>query len=227
MTTVISLGGSVIAPEWADTHAIGRFTAVLRDYLRYDDAGRLVLVVGGGGPARAYQQAFRELVDEPGDDEQDLIGIMATRLNAELVRAVLGDMCADPLVTDPGGQFSFTGRVLVGAGWKPGSSTDYIAVILAERLNADRLINISNIDKIYSADPAKDPHARPLDRMSWNEYRKLIGGDWVPGKNCPFDPVASRRAAELGMEVFFVGGRDMDNIRRVLEGKTFFGSRIG
>lgn len=112
-------------------------------------------------------------------------------------------------------------------GWKPGFSTDYIAVLLAEHFGAQRIINISNIEKVYSSDPALDPDARPLDRISWAEYQALIGTEWTPGRNLPFDPVASKRAAELGMEVLLVSGKDMANITMVLEGGEFFGSRIG
>lgn len=180
-----------------------------------------------GGIARAYQQAYRSLVAEPSHVAQDWIGIMATRVNAELLRAALGELCADPVLSDPTAEVSFGGRVLVGAGWKPGFSTDYIAVLLAEHFGAQRIINISNIEKVYSSDPALDPDARPLDRISWAEYQALIGTEWKPGRNLPFDPVASKRAAELGMEVLLVSGKDMANITMVLEGREFFGSRIG
>ena len=225
MMTVISLGGSIIAPEWADVSVIGQFLSLMGDYLRADEGRKVILVVGGGSPARKYQKAYRELVENPATEPQDWIGIMATRLNAELISAALGDFCADPVVIDPGADFEFSGRVLVAAGWKPGFSTDYDAVLLAERFAAERVINISNIDRVYSADPKLDPNARPLDAISWAEYQAMIGEEWVPGKNLPFDPVATRRAAELGMEVLIVGP-DMANIAEVLRGGEFSGSRI-
>ena len=226
MTTVISLGGSIIAPEWADVSTIARFRSLIEDYLRSSGKRRVVLVVGGGGPARRYQKAYRELTDSPSDEAQDWIGIMATRLNAELVRAAFGELCVNPVVNDPSSKVAFDGRVLVAAGWKPGFSTDYDAVVLAEQFGAGRIINISNIEQVYSADPRVDPGAKALDALSWSEYRDMIDEGWVPGKNLPFDPVATRRAAELDMELLFVGGGDMENIGKVLEGREFFGSRI-
>lgn len=229
MVTVISLGGSIVAPApaGADVPTIASLVSLMREYLQVDGERRLVLVIGGGGIARAYQQAYRGLVAEPSHVAQDWIGIMATRVNAELLRAALGELCADPVLSDPTAEVSFGGRVLVGAGWKPGFSTDYIAVLLAEHFGAQRIINISNIEKVYSSDPALDPDARPLDKISWAEYQALIGAEWTPGRNLPFDPVASKRAAELGMEVLLVSGKDMANITMVLEGGEFFGSRIG
>ena len=94
---------------------------------------------------------------------------------------------------------------MVAAGWKPGWSTDFDAVVLAEKFGADTVINLSNISKVYSADPKLDPEAVPFDRMSWSELKKLVGDTWIPGKNVPFDPVATERAAALRLTVITAG----------------------
>ena len=206
MVTIISLGGSIVAPAAVDTDFVGRFVAAMGNYLEEDASRRLVLIVGGGAPAREYQKAYREISGGDASDAQDWIGIMATRLNAELVRAVFGTWCENAVVTDPSAEFEFSGRVLVAAGWKPGFSTDFDAVVLAERFNARRLINLSNIVKIYTADPRLDPDARPLDNISWEDYSAMAGDEWVPGRNLPFDPVATRRGRELGLEVISAAG---------------------
>ena len=51
---------------------------------------------------------------------------MATRLNAQLLRAIFADLCNEPVVYDPTQCSDFSGQVLVAAGWKPGFSTDRI-----------------------------------------------------------------------------------------------------
>ena len=84
---------------------------------------------------------------------------MATRLNAQMMKAVMGEWCKDPVVTDPTVVKSMKGRVLVAAGWKPGWSTDYDAVLLAETFKARTILNLSNIRKVYTADPNLDPSA--------------------------------------------------------------------
>ncbi|WP_041400958.1 UMP kinase [Salinispira pacifica] len=229
MVSIISLGGSIVAPDGVDTEFVSRFIRLIQTYT--GEAGgeerKVILIVGGGGPARKYQQAYRNIVDNPIHDDQDWIGIMATRLNAELIRAGFAGLCLNPVVTDPSAEFEFTGSVLVAAGWKPGFSTDFDAVMLAERFNARRIINLSNIEQVYTADPKLDPNARPLDQVSWSEFREMVGDEWTPGKNLPFDPVATRKAADMGMEVIAAGGRDLSNIQAVLEGREFFGTRIG
>ncbi len=187
---------------------------------------RAIVIAGGGGPARTFQKAARELDPHTENEQLDWIGIRATWLNGELVKSMFGSDCPDPLVTDPTHPGDFSGRVLVGAGWKPGFSTDFDAVVLAERFGARRLLNLSNIEQVYSADPKKDPQARPLESLSWEEFQRLVGTEWSPGANLPFDPVATSRARELGLEVIVLGP-SLDNLTSFLEGRPFLGTRIG
>ncbi|TVQ41111.1 MAG: UMP kinase [Spirochaetaceae bacterium] len=225
MTVVISVGGSIIAPDEVDSEFVRGFCDLVRRFVATPD-NRMILVCGGGAPARRYQQAYRRIAVDATDREQDLIGIAATRLNASLLHAALADCTAEPLVTRPDAVRGFSGSVLISGGWKPGFSTDFVAVTLAESCGARTVVNLSNIDKVYSADPRVDPEASPLDTISWPEFQKLVGTEWVPGANLPFDPIATRRAAELGLTVI-AAGKDLANLELILAGKPFFGTTIG
>lgn len=225
-TVVISLGGSIVAPEKVDTDFLKNFYGIITDRLRVEPGARFILVVGGGGPARIWQQAYRSVAASQDNGEADWIGIAATRLNARLVKAVFADYCADEVVTDPTAKFDFTAKVLVAAGWKPGFSTDYDAVLLAERFGARKVINLSNIEKVFTDDPKKDPNAKPIDRIAWPEFQKIVGTEWAPGKNAPFDPVATVHAMKLGLTVIVASGKDTDNLVRILKGDPFRGTVI-
>ena len=228
MVTVISLGGSIVAPGNADGQFLKEFSRLIRSLLEADNERRFIIVAGGGGPARAWQNAYREACgDSASDEEADWIGITATRLNAQLVKAVLAEWCCQDVVIDPTQAPPLKGRVLVAAGWKPGFSSDNDAVLLAERFNAEMVINLSNIEKVYTADPKKDPSARPLDRISWEDFRAMTGDEWVPGKNVPFDPVASRHAHKIGLKVICAAGRDIENLKKIIRGEDFTGTTIG
>jgi len=227
MVTVVSLGGSIVAPDSVDTEFLKSFVSVVESFLAADEKRRFIFVVGGGGPARTWQRAYREVAGGGKDDQADWIGIMATRLNAQLLKAVLGDWCTQDVVVDPTQVGPFVGRVLVAAGWKPGFSTDYDAVLLAERFQADKVVNLSNIAKVYTDDPRTNPAATPIDVISWAEFRKIVGDEWTPGKNVPFDPVASRHAAKIGLKVVCAAGKDLPNLRNILSGKPFVGTSIG
>jgi uridylate kinase len=226
MVTVISLGGSIVAPDGVDEGFLKDFTALIGELISRNEKRRFILVVGGGGPARSWQKAYRGVCSTPADDQADWIGIMATRLNAQLVKAVMGEWCTQDVVTDPTQVEPLMGRVLVAAGWKPGFSSDYDAVLLAERFHADSVINLSNIEKIYTDDPKKNPNAKPIDAISWADFCSMVGDDWTPGKNIPFDPVASRHAARLGLKVICAAGRNLPNLKNILLEEAFTGTTI-
>ncbi|MDR2479847.1 MAG: UMP kinase [Treponema sp.] len=228
MVTVISLGGSIVAPDGVDEAFLADFANLIRGFIQADAERRFIFVVGGGGPARKWQQAYRTVAGSTAeDDEADWIGVMATRLNAQLVRAVFGEYCDQDVVTDPTAVDRFTGKVLIAAGWKPGFSSDYDAVLLAERFNAPVVINLSNIEQVYTSDPKKDPNATPINTISWADFRAMVGDEWTPGKNVPFDPVASRHAAQTGLTVICAAGKNLENLKKILSGGEFIGTTIG
>jgi uridylate kinase len=135
--------------------------------------------------------------------------------------------CVEDLVTDPTAVSVFAGRVLVAAGWKPGFSTDNDAVVLAQRFSAGTLINLSNVAKVYTDDPRKNPAARPVDALGWKEMLAIVGSEWTPGKNTPFDPTAARAAARSRLRVIFAEGRNLDNLSKILQEQPFVGTVIG
>nr|QQK86976.1 uridylate kinase [Treponema denticola] len=231
MVTVLSVGGSIVAPDKPDFNFLDKFSKTIRNWLLQDSSRKIIMVIGGGAPARDYQNAYRKVCDlrkaPAKNDEADWIGIMATRLNAQLVKAVFEDLCPNPVVYDPTTVDMFGGQILVAAGWKPGFSTDNDAVVLAERFSGNLVVNLSNIAKVYTDDPKKNPEARPIDSISWEDFIKIVGTEWVPGKNTPFDPIASQRAQKAGIKVICAAGKDIENLENILNGKDFKGTVIG
>ena len=219
-TIVISLGGSIIVPDQIDVSFLKKFKQIITR-LKED---RFVIICGGGKICRNYQEAAKATSVIPKED-LDWIGIRATRLNAELVRSSFGDDAHKKVIHDPHEEIDGSGRIVIGAGFEPGSSTDLRAVQLAKRFGASRVINMSNIDYVYSADPKKDPHAERMESISWPAFRKLVGNEWDPGLNMPFDPIASREAEAVGLEVVIIGN-DMENFERLLNGEKFRGTTI-
>lgn len=235
MIVVISLGGSIVAPHGGpDGLFLSRFRKVLLAWLDADDR-KAILVVGGGAAARQWQNAYKEFIEHTDemkvaasqlDESLDRIGIAATRLNAQLVREIFYDYCTDPVIIDPSADIAMHGTILVAAGWKPGFSTDYDAVLLAAHFHADKIINLSNISQIYSADPKRDPSAKPLGHIAFDSLLKMTGTIWNPGANLPFDPIAAAKANELGLRIIFASGSDLENFSRILAGDSFIGTII-
>lgn len=231
MTKVLSVGGSIVVPGNPDTDFLSKFIIMVKEWLSQDNERKLILVVGGGSPARVYQNAYSDICQKTDSisvqNDADWIGIMATRLNAQLVKAAFGSLCENDVVYNPTENINFSGKILVAAGWKPGFSTDNDAVLLAEKFNAKTVVNLSNIEKVYTDDPRKNPDAKPIDSISWKDFRKMVGDEWTPGKNCPFDPIASKKADECNMTVICAGGKNIENIKNILNDKPFTGTKIG
>ena len=72
----------------------------------------------------------------------------------------------------------------------------------------------------------QNPDAVPLDSISWKDFRKMVGSEWKPGLNAPFDPVASKIAEEEAMTVICADGRNIENTLAILRNKEFEGTVI-
>lgn len=222
-TIVISLGGSLIVPDGIDTEFLRGFQKMIEGYVA---AGkRFVIITGGGKVCRRYQKAATELTSMS-KEELDWIGIHVTRLNGNFLRILFKDLAHGEVVLDPTVLVETTKPVVIGAGWKPGWSTDYDAVEMAERVGAKMIINLSNIDFAYDKDPRKFPDAKKIESITWANYRALLPKEWDPGLSTPFDPIASKRAEELGLHVAIMNGQDLSNVQNCIEDKHFSGTHI-
>lgn len=221
-TIVISLGGSIIVPEDIDTDFIKDFKQLILDYT---DRYRFVIITGGGMTCRKYVKAAKKIVDASKED-LDWIGIRSTQQNAELIRVVFGDMAYEKIILNPHDSIESDRRVIVGGGYLPGASSDIDAVIIAKNFGADTLVNLSNIDHVYSQDPKEHPDAEPIEKMSWNDLISIIGEEWNPAMNAPFDPVAAKEAEKAGLKVVIMNGRDIENFRKFISGEDFKGTVI-
>ena len=221
---VISVGGSIIIPpEGFNIEFLKKFRQLILE--RVDLGERFILVIGGGSICRKYQQAAKDAGNVT-DIELDWLGIYATHLNARFVGLLFNDLAESELIINPTKKIRSKKSVLIAGGWKPGCSTDYDAVLLAKTYGAKEVINLSNIDYIYDADPRQNPKAKKLENLSWEELRKIVGDKWVPGANLPFDPVATKAAQNLGLTVKFAKGTDLSSLKNILDGKVYQGSLI-
>lgn len=222
--TVISLGGSILVPESGlDAAFLKSFAKLIRQ--RLGKGEKYIIVVGGGSIARRYQKAARS-VSELADEDVDWLGIHATRLNGHLLRSVFREEALHRVVKDPLKKIVWNKSLMIAAGWKPGWSTDYVAVRLARKFGGDKIINLSNIKVVYDKDPRKHKDAKPMPHFDWVSFRKMVGTEWVPGMNVPFDPIAAKAAEKWGMEVVVAKGDDLGNLKKILEGRTFVGTTI-
>jgi uridylate kinase len=226
---VISLGGSLIVPqEGIDTKFLTDLNEFVRNELAANVARQFFLVAGGGQTARHYIIAAQDVIGHKlTRDDLDWLGIHSSRLNAHLVRTIFRDIAHPYIIKHYEIIRKVTEPVVVAAAWKPGWSTDYDAVLLCEDYGMTTVINLSNVDQVYDKDPKKFEDAKPLDKISWAEFRAMVGDEWIPGMNAPFDPIASQKAEELGIKVVVMNGKNLENLDKFLKGEQFVGTTIG
>lgn len=221
--TVISLGGSAIAPDGPNGAFVKSFVDSIKE--RVATGRRFVIVTGGGKTARNYYEALKA-TGNTNSDEGDWIGIYATHLNAQLVRLAFGALAHPEINTDPRNRMDWKSDVLIAGGWMPGRSTDYDAILLAKMYGAKNVVNVSNIDYVYTADPKKDTTAQPIPKISWVQLIAMLPQQWSPSISAPFDPIAAREAQKLKLSVSIVNGTDLQNALLAIDGKDFKGTII-
>ncbi len=224
---VVSVGGSLIVPDQIDTDFLTNFKTLILDKVGLGFS--FAIIAGGGKTARRYRDAAATVTSLSPQD-LDWIGIHSTRLNAQLLRNIFVGHAHPHVIKNPTKDINADEPIIIAAGWQPGCSTDYDAVLMAKNLGARRLVNFSNIDYVYTADPknppAGGPNAKKIEKINWAEFRKLIPAEWDPGLSSPFDPIAAKEAESLGLEVAIMNGAHLQEFSNYLDGKPFVGTVI-
>jgi len=223
-TFIISLGGSLIAPSGGIDYAfLKKFKSLIFSQIKLGK--KFFLIAGGGATARNYIEAANKVVKITNDD-CDWLGIHATRLNAHLLRTIFRKVAHPEIIKNPTIHMPTNKKVVVGGGWKPGWSTDYVATMVAQEYDIKKIINLSNIDFAYDKDPNKFKDAKKIISTNWNDFRKVVGNKWTPGLNAPFDPIASKKAQNLNLEVVIMNGKNLANLKNYLNRKNYSGTTI-
>ncbi len=225
---VLSLGGSLVVPDGGiDVAFLKEFNKFIRDSLKNNPDRQFFIVMGGGTIARHYRDAGEEVLGhELTHEDLDWLGIHATRLNAQLIRTIFRDIAHPHILKHYEIIRKVDEPVVVGAGWKPGWSTDYCATLVCDDYNVPTIINMSNIEMVFDKDPRKFQDAKPIKKATWEEFRKLVGDRWTPGMNAPFDPVAAKNSQELGLKTVILNGKNLLNLQDYFDGKEFVGTVI-
>lgn len=220
---VVSIGGSILIPDKDDPVFIRKLASVLRDVSK---EVQLVIVCGGGKIARYYTNTGRELNGSV--RELDMMGIGATRLNAELLRIALGDAAHPciPRTVDETAEASLSGRIVVMGGTEPGHTTDAVATMVAGRIGSKRVVNGTSVDAVYSDDPKKDPNAKRYSALTIKELSDIVYDEHDAGRSSVFDPLGVKLAMRDRIDLFIVDGRDLEEMRNAMLGKEIKGTTV-
>ena len=220
---VLSLGGALVNPGTPDSQYVASLVRLLRG-TRY----RFGIVVGGGRLARKWAEAARRKGNS--QFEADEAAIEATKKNAQFVIDIIKkDVNRVVCQTfESAREQSKKHRFVVMGGTIPGITTDSDATLLAECLGAKRLLNLSNIDGIYSDNPVRNHNAKKFHHMGYAQLIDLAGKNDMrkAGTHFVFDFLACKLIARSKIEAHFVHGRNLLDVRKAIEGKPHGGTVV-
>ena len=220
-TVVISLGGSVLVPGDSDAEYVKTLSTLLKEL---SESITLFIVCGGGRIARYYIRTGRALGLK--ESQLDELGIGATRMNASLLIAALGE-CAHPRPAQDIDEAQEGYGIVVMGGTKPGHTTDAVSAMLAENVKASRLVNATNVDGVYDFDPKKNPNAKKFDTMTYGQLQDLSAeGHDMAGPNVIFDPKGLSIITGKKIPLLVCNGRNLKALKDAIRGNDFEGTTV-
>jgi uridylate kinase len=211
------IGGSVVASPINPT-LISRYVELLKDLKM--QGHEVAVVVGGGTLARDFIEVAKNLgLDERAQDE---VAISVSRIFAQLFLKKLGELGCEaiPLKVGDAVKCLQDGKVAVMGGLKSGMTTDTVAALIAEKVNADLLIKATDQEGIYNKDPKKYADAVKLEHLSFEELSNVFAEDkHKAGIHQILDPEALKILKRKKVRVVVVNGFKPENILAVVKGK--------
>lgn len=219
---LLKLSGEALANGTEELYDYGFIDKVTAEIKKCIELGaEVAIVIGGGNIWRGRQSGEMDRV------RADKMGMLATVMNSVAVQDSLISHGIDARIMTPiviqgvTEQFSRdeavryleSGKaVIFGAGTgSPFFSTDTGALLRAAEIGADAALFAKNVDGVYTADPRKDPTARKVDRITYDEIiRERLG-------------VIDLTAAVFGMDnkipVLLFGLAQPENIVKAVNGE--------
>jgi len=226
MKVVLKIGGSILMPKQFDVNFAKRLAAKLK---LWEKKHEIAVVVGGGALSREFDKIGRKITKD--EDYLDLLGIYASRLNAVLLIAALGDS-ACPVVPRSEAEFldlllKYHQKIVVCGGFRPKQRTDAVAVELAKVWSADYVVKGTNVDYVYDSDPKKNKDAKPIKQMSFDDLRKYADKAHKANQSTIMDFVSAGIIANERIKVAVLNGKNLGNIGKFLNRENFKGTTIG
>lgn len=218
MKIVISLGGSILTKELTAQH----FKKYIDAVEKLAEKHKVIIVIGGGKVCREYQKIGKELGAD--NNQRDFIGIMSTHLNASTFATGLknGYLTTWKKLDDTVDEIkdNFGKKIVVCGGYDTGTSSDYDAAYFAEIVDADLLVNASNVPGVYSDDPKTNHNAEKFHKLTHDEFLKILQKNaQVAGEYRLFDLKAAKIIKKIKLKIILIDGSDPNEIIKAVEGQ--------
>ena len=182
----LKLSGEALNSSQTGVVAAGVVRSLVAEIAELVDANVQITIVTGGGNifrGRDLDKVAPELGISP--LTADHIGMLATVINAALLRDALSSVNVNSIVFSPHAingiskgfarhealEYLTTGHVVICAGGtgNPLVTTDTAAALRAVELSSQVVLKASTVDGVYDVDPAIDKNARRFDVLTFDE----------------------------------------------------------
>ena len=204
-----------------DEKRLGEYAAQIKEI--HAMGVQIGIVIGGGNIFRGLTGAGKGFDRVKGDQ----MGMLATVINSlafqtaleeagvptRVMTALQMNQIAEPYIRNKAVSHLEKGRVvIIGCGTgNPYFSTDTAAVLRAAEIDADIVLFAKNIDGAYTADPKKDPNAKKIDEMTYDD---IIHHDLAV-----IDSTASSFGRDNKLPILIFGLNEPENIYKAISGE--------
>ncbi len=221
-TYVISIGGSAIVPDKINVIFLKKLRKTVN---KISKKNKVVLVCGGGKPARDYIKAAKALGIS--DSLACLAGIRTTKLNATLVSlAVHGNISMPDTLKEVKKVLRKRNIAVVGAlGFQPNMTSDGDAADIARYLKAKMFINVTDVSGLYDKNPKEFKNAKFIPEISFNNFWKIASKiKFKAGQHFVLDQSGAKIIKKHRIKTVIIKG--LDNLEKVILNKSFKGTII-
>jgi uridylate kinase len=116
--------------------------------------------------------------------------------------------------------------VVVLGGLHPGQSTNAVGALVAEKLKAERFVNATDVEGVFSQDPRKHPGAKKLAKVTTKQLSEILGDEsMLAGGYDLMDPVALKLIERSHIKTWIIKC-DERRISEALAGSKIEGTEI-
>ncbi len=206
---VVSLGGSVF------TEVLDDLEDKVNEIREFKDQVDKLIIVVGAGSLKSHITASSQKASQA---ELDLVGIQATRLNASVLKTYFDDAHPTiPTTLDSVVEAVEYSDFIVMGGTEPGHSTDAVAALAAELIEADMMVNMTDVDGIYDSDP-DEGDAEKYEQISYSQLLDMVAQKEVAaGSYALMDLTACKILDRSTIRTVIVNGLEDGELLRTLD----------
>lgn len=227
---VLRLGGSILFPDLTpNQERLKKYAHAIQQV--NGDLDKLVVVVGGGKPARFYIKLVDTFTDAY---TKDLLGIGASRLNARALSVATNQTNLNgakisrriPHNANEIAEILPSFDLCFCGGFHPGQSTTGVAALTAETIDANLLAIATDVGGIYNVNPKVNEEAEKFTEIEIGKLIEILASSTAQaGKYELIDLPALKIIERSKLPTLVFNGRTPENISKAVN--SFFKKEKG